>query len=642
MTTTGWTLIRSVIVAAVAAMGITPVAAQTPPTRTDGWVVLTVDDYRALRARAFPPTPDPLPPPVDATLTRVDYDLRVNGDTVTGEARLTVDVLKLGWVSIQIPAGLLVRGARLEGRPLALVDGNPSRALISRTGRSVLALDIVVPIETAGGLEQLTLPALPAAMSATTLAVPRAGVDLSVSGGFVAEQVEAAAESRWTIHSVPGRPLALSWKRRIDDRRATLPLRVRTRITELVALGEESTLVTASVRVEVVQGLAREAVVAIPDGVTINQVTGATVADWSQASGRLTVTFLEPVTAATSLVVVGETRTPRDGIVAIPILRMPAAERETGGIAVDVMGAGEIVDRQPRGFDPADPADLGDIVEGRESPSMVAFAFTPLAGSATRTLTVGVSRYTPQPVLVANVEEARYEALVAEDGKVLVRARYAVRNNQRAFLALRLPAQAVLWSAMLAGRPVRPGVSQDGAYLLPLLKGRTTESAPTFAVEAVYLQRSAAWTARGDARLELAAVDLPVSRTGLLVHYSPRYEVGPQPGGFRLATDSGPWSVALRGALGMGGVLGLAEAPAPPPPPAAGAAKAIGEADTMQALMARFRRDAGKTAAGTIPIHVAVPGIGPSFFAAAELTAESVAPAIDLQYRRTARQQPEE
>ena len=45
--------------------------------RADGWVVLAIDEYRALRARAFPATPDPAPPPVDAALTRVDYDLRV-------------------------------------------------------------------------------------------------------------------------------------------------------------------------------------------------------------------------------------------------------------------------------------------------------------------------------------------------------------------------------------------------------------------------------------------------------------------------------------------------------------------------------------------------------------------------------------
>jgi hypothetical protein len=601
------------------------VASAQEPARTDGWVVLALDDYRALRTRAFPSTPDPLPPPVDATLTRVDYDLRVNGDTVSGEARLTIDVLKQGWVSIQLPSGLLVRSARLDGRPTALVDGNPPRVLLSRAGRSMLALEIVVPIEAASGIESMTLPASASALSAVTLIVPRTGVDLTVSGGFVAEQTEANAENRWTVYGAPGRPLRFSWKRKIDDRRSTLPLRAKARITQLVALGEDSSQITVSVSVEVVQGLARDVVLTIPEGVSVNQVSGANVADWKHESGSLTVSFLEPIAASTSLIVSAEVRAPREGSIAIPIVRMPAAERETGGVAVDVIGAGEITDRQPRGVDPADPSDLGGILEGRESPSMVAFGFRPLPGSAARALMVTVSRYTPQAVLVANVEEARYEVLVGEDGKMLVRARYAVRNNQRAFLALKLPAQSVLWSAALAGRPIRPGVSADGGYLLPLLKGRAGEAAPTFAVELVYLQRTSAWTDKGAARVELPAVDLPVSRTGLVVHHSPRFRVDPTPGVFRIESRQEPWSAALR--------RNESVMPALPPPPAAPMA-GDREADSAKALVDRFRKDMGRTSAGAIPVHVAVPDIGLSFFVAAELTAEAQAPALDVQYKR--------
>jgi hypothetical protein len=175
---------------ALVVLGIgTPLAARAQePARPDGWVVLALEDYRALRTRAFPAPPDPLAPPVDATLTRVDYDLRVSGETVTGEARLTVDVLKQGWVSVQVPAGMLVRGARLEGRPTALVDGTPPRVLISRAGRSVLALDVVIPVDASGGLESMTLPPSTSAVSSIALTVPRTGVDLTVAGGFVAEQ----------------------------------------------------------------------------------------------------------------------------------------------------------------------------------------------------------------------------------------------------------------------------------------------------------------------------------------------------------------------------------------------------------------------------------------------------------------------
>src|SRR5258705_4056400 len=134
-----------------------PVAQTTLPP--DGWVVLPVDEYRALRDRANP-TPAPIPAsPVDATLTRVDYDLRVDTDAVAGRALLTIDVLREGWTRLQIPAGLMVREASLDGQPVALVDGPPPHVLLSRAGRSILTLEIVIPLATSGGAESMTLPA---------------------------------------------------------------------------------------------------------------------------------------------------------------------------------------------------------------------------------------------------------------------------------------------------------------------------------------------------------------------------------------------------------------------------------------------------------------------------------------------------
>ncbi|MBI3861639.1 MAG: hypothetical protein HY290_07065, partial [Planctomycetia bacterium] len=72
-------------------------------SRTAGWVVIPVGEYGALRAKSAPITPEPpAGPPVDATLTRVDYELRVDGDLASGRAALTVDVLKDGWVRVPL------------------------------------------------------------------------------------------------------------------------------------------------------------------------------------------------------------------------------------------------------------------------------------------------------------------------------------------------------------------------------------------------------------------------------------------------------------------------------------------------------------------------------------------------------------
>jgi hypothetical protein len=198
---------------------LAPAARAQSASSGDGWVVLPIDEYRALRARAYATPPEPAAPPVDAALTRVDYDLRVSGETIAGQARLTIDVLKQGWAAVQVPAGVLVRDATLDGRPTALVEGTPPRVLISRTGRSTLTLDVVVPMASAAGTESMTLPASGSALSAVTLVIPRTDVALSVSGGFVAEQSQSGADSRWVVYGNPGRTLAFSWKRKAEDPR---------------------------------------------------------------------------------------------------------------------------------------------------------------------------------------------------------------------------------------------------------------------------------------------------------------------------------------------------------------------------------------------------------------------------------------
>ena len=108
MDRTRFSSIAIVVWTACAAASLT---AQTP-TPADGWVVLPVDEYRALRDRANPSAPAPPAPAVDATLTRIDYDLRVDADSISGRALLTIDVMTDGWSSIQIPAGLKARDAR--------------------------------------------------------------------------------------------------------------------------------------------------------------------------------------------------------------------------------------------------------------------------------------------------------------------------------------------------------------------------------------------------------------------------------------------------------------------------------------------------------------------------------------------------
>ena len=86
-----------------------------------GWVVLPVSEYASLRTRATPQPPDPAKPPAEAVVTRIDYNLRIQDQSASGQAALSVDVFKAGWVRVAIPSGVYVSQVSLGRLGVILV-----------------------------------------------------------------------------------------------------------------------------------------------------------------------------------------------------------------------------------------------------------------------------------------------------------------------------------------------------------------------------------------------------------------------------------------------------------------------------------------------------------------------------------------
>ena len=623
--------------------------AQEKPTESAhiaGWVVIPVDEYRVLRAKAYPVEHDPEPPPLDATLTRIDYDLHVTGDLAAGRASLTVDVLKDGWVRVPVPAGLLVREARLDGRNISLVPGAPGKggthlsALLSHAGRFQLLLDIDVPVTSSAGDESISLPSTESGVTRAAIALPRQGIDLKVGGGLLSEKSETFGETKWLAYARGNEALTFTWRKKTEDHHVELPLRLRGSLTQLTSLAEDSTSIYAEANFEIVQGAAHEVRILLPEKVTINQVSGAMVADWEMKNGELDVTFLEPVEHSARFVITGETRLPRDGIIDIPLLRLLKTERDTGGVAVEILGAGEIKDQKTQGLEDADATDLGEMVANRQSPALVAFRARSGQAGATRSLSVNVARYDQQAVLMANIEEARYQVLMSADGKELVQARYAVRNNQRNFVKVTLPAGATVWSVSLAGRPIRPGQSPDGSLLLPLEKSRGGDDAPAFAVEILYLTKATVWNDKGREKIMLPALDLPISRTGLLLYYPPLFKVSAEPGTFHTQEYQNPVSATLEPPsarptdVGSAGTFAFKQMDRLETFAKAQAGEPQEKKDATQALLDSFKAKSmsGKVT-GILPINVAFPAFGPSIFLVSELTSENQFPSAEFNFQ---------
>jgi hypothetical protein len=195
----------------------------------------------------------------------------------------------------------------------------------------------------------------------------------------------------------------------------------------------------------------------------------------------------------------------------------------------------------------------------------------------------------------------------------------------------------------LAGKPVRPGQSPDGSLLLPLEKSRGGDDAPAFAVEILYITKAVAWSEKGKEKVSLPALDLPISRTGMLLYYPPLFHVSAEPGTFRLQEYQNPMSTVLQPVVGSAGVIDVGAASPVPLKQfdrleqfaQLQSADSKEKKDATQALLDSFRAKSstGKVT-GILPINVSFPAFGPSIYLVSELTGEGQSPAAEFSFAR--------
>ena len=155
--------------------------------------VLPVDEYpRAARARQ---SADRRQPPRRRSTPRSRASTTTCASKRRGRRPRAADHRRAArrWTRVQIPAGLMVRDAQLDGQPVSLVDGPPPHVLLSRAGPLGAHARHRDPAHGVGGQpSRLRCRPRRRRFRAVTLALPRSGVDLRSTGGFVAERAETA------------------------------------------------------------------------------------------------------------------------------------------------------------------------------------------------------------------------------------------------------------------------------------------------------------------------------------------------------------------------------------------------------------------------------------------------------------------
>jgi len=164
------------------------------------------------------------------------------------------------------------------------------------------------------------------------------------------------------------------------------------------------------------------------------------------------------------------------------------AIREKGFLGVELKGTAEAKVTEKDGLDRIDVSELPqELVNRSLKPLLFGFKYS----HHPYLLVLDIKKHEELPVVSTVIDSANGVTLFTEDGKLVHRIVYKIRNSWKQFLEIELPPGARFWSVFVAGEPVRPSKNEKGKMLIPLNRSRQgATDLVAFEVEIIYYRKA--------------------------------------------------------------------------------------------------------------------------------------------------------
>ena len=500
-----WALLAFVTANVLAVSG----RADDKPVAPPGTVTLPLSDYDRLLQRAFARVKNTEPPPLDAVVSSASMKLRVDGDFVRGTFALEGEVFRQGAARVPLISGAtLLESTLQDATPMLTLENGRHSAILVGPRPFEISLGWGSPVSTEPGRASVLIPVPLAGSVNLIIDLPGEVSDVRVEPGLITKKTTNAG--RTLVEASPDRAntVRVSWAARVTT---TAPREARflSDLKTLITMDESELRMAVLVDVAVVQGQPDHFVVVGPAGWTLTGATGATLDSFSLPNGRVEMNMREPERRAHQVLLSFER--PIGGVtfpLEVGTVTVTGAQRETGEIAIEGVGTLELT---------ADEKGVVKRMDAREANSalralareaiLAAFRYHARAGEAA-TIAVDVKRFQETATLAAIADRAEATSLVTSEGRVLTEVKMTVKNHAQPFLRVVLPPGATVLSTEVEGAAVKPALGEGGTRI-PLLRAGFRPSGP-YSVSFVYLQTADAFAKRGDGRLTLPKLDVPV------------------------------------------------------------------------------------------------------------------------------------
>jgi hypothetical protein len=430
---------------------------------------------------------------------------RVAASEESATVRLTVEMVGPGLMKEVrvplLPPGVSLVEAKIDGEP-ARMDLVKNRLAMVVSGSGTRTAELVYALRLSG--ERRLNLALPRGISnGVEVSLREKGHVVKAPPPAIVEMLPAPKGTLARIITPPTDSVSISWFPKPSE--VITAARAAARTETLYTIQGDSFAGRTTYELRVDGKDVSQLTFGLADGVVIDQVQASWIKGWRAAKGKLLVQASGPLSGISQLVI-HHRRSLAKGEIDLAVPTLQGAVRQWGFGAIASGGAVEIkslsVERgsliDPRGL-PASLRTAGSAGVSR------AFRYD---GVPSRQL-LDMVRHKEVDILEATCDSLNAMLAYTVDGRCMAKTVYTVRNARRQHLKLNLPAGAKLWSAYVAGKPVRAARTDQGRLLVPLsCSGRTASRG--FAVELVYFMPGKAFAEKGKFGAALPQVDVPV------------------------------------------------------------------------------------------------------------------------------------
>jgi len=308
----------------------------------------------------------------------------------------------------------------------------------------------------------------------------------------------------------------LEWKLSVATE--TVAAWTRAEIVNTLSLKETLVSGRALVRYDIANAPVKELRVRVPENFLNVEITGPNIRSREQDGNvwrvelqnptdgfyTLTVTWEQPLSSKTdTMELVGVSA---DGV-----------ERETGLLAISAKAPLLVSELNAVDLQRVDTSDFPDWAGNPDNTTTLAYRYVRPGYK----LALEVRRLDEAEVLQAIVESAQLTSVVADDGQMMTEMSLSLRSNGRQFLEVELPAGANVWSAFVAGQPVRPSL-REGKLLLPIAQSEADDDATS--VELTYVGTNVFPHAQGQIGFVSPKFDVPLKNARWEIYLPPDYD----------------------------------------------------------------------------------------------------------------------